>query len=60
MEKEPAQVVAWVDALTWLKKEHPQWAEALEHRFLGLTYEETAREMVVSAKTIQRRRDRDS
>ena len=30
MEQEPVQVVVWVDVLTWLKQEHPQWAAALE------------------------------
>src|SRR5215470_3168790 len=34
LEREPAQVVALLDALAELKQQ-PQWAAAIEHRFYG-------------------------
>ena len=59
MEREPAQVVALLDALAELKQQQPQWAEALEHWFYGgLTLEETARMMAVDERTIRRWWDR--
>ena len=59
LEREPAQVVALLDALAELKHQQPQWAEALEHRFYGgLTLEETARMMAVDERTIRRWWDR--
>jgi RNA polymerase sigma factor (TIGR02999 family) len=55
MEREPAQVVALVEALAELKQAQPQWAEAIEHRFYGgLTLEETARMMEVDERTVRR------
>ena len=59
MDREPAQVVALLDALAELKQAQPQWAEAIEHRFYGgLTLEETARMMDVDERTIRRWWDR--
>jgi RNA polymerase sigma factor (sigma-70 family) len=59
LEREPAQVVALLDALVELKHQQPQWAEAIEHRFYGgLTLEETARMMAVDERTIRRWWDR--
>ena len=59
MDREPAQVVALLDALAELKQQQPQWAEAIEHRFYGgLTLEETARMMAVDERTIRRWWDR--
>jgi RNA polymerase sigma factor (sigma-70 family) len=59
LEREPAQVVALLDALAELKQQQPQWAEALEHRFYGgLTLEETACMMAVDERTIRRWWDR--
>lgn len=59
MAQDPAQVVALVEALVWLKGEQPQWVEALEYRFYGgLTVEETARMMAVDERTIRRWWDR--
>jgi RNA polymerase sigma factor (sigma-70 family) len=59
MEREPAQVVALLEALAELKQAQPQWVEALEHRFYsGLTLEETARMMDVDERTIRRWWDR--
>ena len=59
MAREPAQVVALLEALTELKQAQPQWVEAIEHRFYGgLTLEETARMMDVDERTIRRWWDR--
>jgi RNA polymerase sigma factor (TIGR02999 family) len=59
MAREPAQVVALLDALAELKRQQPQWAEVIEHRFYGgLTLEETARMMAVDERTIRRWWDR--
>jgi RNA polymerase sigma factor (TIGR02999 family) len=59
MDREPAQVVALLEALTELKQARPQWVEAIEHRFYGgLTLEETARMMDVDERTIRRWWDR--
>jgi RNA polymerase sigma factor (TIGR02999 family) len=59
LAREPAQVVALLDALAELKRQQPQWAEAIEHRFYGgLTLEETARIMAVDERTIRRWWDR--
>jgi RNA polymerase sigma factor (TIGR02999 family) len=59
MAREPAQVVALLDALAELKQQQPQWAEAIEHRFYGgLTLEETACMMAVDERTIRRWWDR--
>jgi hypothetical protein len=33
MDREPAQVVALLDALAELKPQQPQWGEAIAHRF---------------------------
>jgi RNA polymerase sigma-70 factor, ECF subfamily len=55
LEREPAQVVALVEALAELRQTEPQWAEAIEHRFYGgLTLEETARMMEVDERTVRR------
>jgi RNA polymerase sigma factor (TIGR02999 family) len=55
LQREPAQVVALVEALAELRQEQPQWAEAIEHRFYGgLTLEETARMMEVDERTVRR------
>jgi DNA-directed RNA polymerase specialized sigma24 family protein len=55
LDREPMQVVALLDALAELQQTHPQWVEALEHRFYGgLTLEETARMMAVDERTIRR------
>jgi len=55
IDREPAQVVARLDALTELKQVQPQWAEAIAHRFYGgLTLEEAARMMDVDERTIRR------
>jgi RNA polymerase sigma factor (sigma-70 family) len=55
LEREPAQVVALVEALAELRQAQPQWAEAIEHRFYGgLTLEETARMMEVDERTVRR------
>jgi RNA polymerase sigma factor (sigma-70 family) len=59
LAREPAQVVALLDALAELKQQQPQWAEAIEHRFYGgLTLEETARMMAVDERTVRRWWDR--
>ena len=59
VNREPAQVVALVEALAELKQQQPQWVEALEHRYYGgLTLEETARMMAVDERTIRRWWDR--
>src|SRR5215813_10273563 len=59
LEREPAQVVALLEALAELKQQQPQWGEAIEHRFYGgLTLEETARMMAVDERTIRRWWDR--
>jgi DNA-directed RNA polymerase specialized sigma24 family protein len=55
MARDPALVVALVEALAELRQQQPQWVEAIEHRFYGeLTQEETARLMGVDERTIQR------
>jgi DNA-directed RNA polymerase specialized sigma24 family protein len=59
LDREPMQVVALLDVLAELRQTHPQWVEALEHRFYGgLTLEETARMMAVDERTIRRWWDR--
>jgi DNA-directed RNA polymerase specialized sigma24 family protein len=59
MAREPAQVVALLDALAELKQQQPQWAATIEHRFYGrLTLEETACMMDVDERTIRRWWDR--
>jgi len=59
LEREPAQVVALLDALAELTQQQPQWAKAIEHRFYGgLTLEETARMMDVDERTVRRWWDR--
>jgi RNA polymerase sigma factor (TIGR02999 family) len=59
MAREPAQVVALLEALAELKQAQPQWVEAIEHRFYGgLTLEETARMMDVDERTVRRWWDR--
>jgi RNA polymerase sigma factor (sigma-70 family) len=59
LAREPAQVVALLDALAELKQQQPQWGEAIEHRFYGgLTLEETARMMDVDERTVRRWWDR--
>jgi RNA polymerase sigma factor (TIGR02999 family) len=59
MDREPAQVVALLEALAELKQQQPQWAEVIEHRYYGgLTLEETARMMAVDERTIRRWWDR--
>ncbi len=57
--REPAQVMALLDALAELRQAQPQWVEAIEHRYYGgLTLEETARMMAVDERTIRRWWDR--
>jgi RNA polymerase sigma-70 factor, ECF subfamily len=57
--REPALVVALLDALAELRQTQPQWVEAIEHRYYGgLTLEETARMMEVDERTIRRWWDR--
>jgi DNA-directed RNA polymerase specialized sigma24 family protein len=59
MTREPAMVVALVEALAKLRQMQPQWVEAIEHRYYGgLTLEETARMMDVDERTIRRWWDR--
>jgi RNA polymerase sigma factor (sigma-70 family) len=59
LEREPAQVVALLDALADLRQTQPQWVEAIEHRYYGgLTLEETARMMDVDERTVRRWWDR--
>jgi RNA polymerase sigma factor (sigma-70 family) len=59
MAREPAQVVALLDALAELRQTQPLWVEAIEHRYYGgLTLEETARMMDVDERTIRRWWDR--
>jgi RNA polymerase sigma factor (sigma-70 family) len=59
MAREPAQVVALLEALAELRQVQPQWVEAIEHRFYSeLTLEETARMMGVDERTIRRWWDR--
>jgi DNA-directed RNA polymerase specialized sigma24 family protein len=59
MARDPALVVALLDALAELKQQQPQWAEAIEHRFYGgLTLEETAGMMAVDERTVRRWWDR--
>ena len=55
LNEEPQIVEALMNALEDLKKDEPEWAAMIEHRyFSGLTLEETAVMMEVSSKTIQR------
>jgi DNA-directed RNA polymerase specialized sigma24 family protein len=57
--REPAQVVALLEALAALRQTHPQWVEAIEHRYYGgLTLEETAQMMDVDERTLRRWWDR--
>jgi DNA-directed RNA polymerase specialized sigma24 family protein len=59
MAREPAQVVALLEALAELRQVQPQWAEAIAHRFYGgLTLEETAHMMDVDERTVWRWWDR--
>jgi RNA polymerase sigma factor (TIGR02999 family) len=59
LTREPAQVVALLEALADLRQAQPQWVEAIEHRYYGgLTLEETARMMEVDERTIRRWWDR--
>jgi RNA polymerase sigma factor (TIGR02999 family) len=59
LTREPALVVALLDALAELRQTQPQWAEAIEHRYYGgLTLEETACMMAVDERTIRRWWDR--
>jgi RNA polymerase sigma-70 factor, ECF subfamily len=59
MDREPAQVVALLEALAELRQTQPQWVEAIEHRYYGgLTLEETAHMMAVDERTIRRWWDR--
>jgi RNA polymerase sigma factor (sigma-70 family) len=59
LEREPAQVVALLEALAALRQTQPQWSEAIEHRYYGgLTLEETARMMAVDERTVRRWWDR--
>jgi hypothetical protein len=59
LEREPAQVVALLEALAELRQPQPQWVEAIEHRsYGGLTLEETARMMAVDERTVRRWWDR--
>jgi DNA-directed RNA polymerase specialized sigma24 family protein len=59
LAREPAQVVALLDALAELRPVQPQWVAAIEHRYYGgLTLEETARMMAVDERTIRRWWDR--
>ena len=55
LEREPAQVVALLDALTDLRQTQPQWVAAIEHRYYGgLTLEETADAVGVAPITVRR------
>ena len=59
LTREPAQMVALLEALTDLRQTQPQWVEAIEHRYYGgLTLEETAQMMEVDERTIRRWWDR--
>ena len=59
LARDPAQVVALLDALAALRQTQPQWVAALEHRYYGgLTLEETARMMAVDERTVRRWWDR--
>jgi hypothetical protein len=59
LAREPAQVVALLDALADLRQTQPQWVAAIEHRYYGgLTLEETARMMAVDERTVRRWWDR--
>jgi RNA polymerase sigma-70 factor, ECF subfamily len=59
LDREPAQVVALLEALAELRAVQPQWVEAIEHRYYGgLTLEETARMMDVDERTVRRWWDR--
>src|SRR2546427_106280 len=55
LDREPAQVVALLEALADLRAEQPQWVAAIEHRYYGgLTLEGTARMMDVDERTVPR------
>jgi DNA-directed RNA polymerase specialized sigma24 family protein len=59
LAREPALVVALLDALAELRQTQPQWVDAIEHRYYGgLTLGETARMMAVDERTIRRWWDR--
>ena len=59
LTREPALLVALLDALAELRQTQPQWVEAIEHRYYGgLTLGETARMMDVDERTIRRWWDR--
>ena len=54
-EAEAEELVALDDALTRLERVNPRGSEVVQHRFFGgLTLEETAALLGVSAKTVQR------
>lgn len=55
VEEAPEQVVALVETLEQLEKDHPEWAEVVEHRYFGgLTSQDTARALGVSKATVDR------
>jgi RNA polymerase sigma factor (sigma-70 family) len=59
LAREPALVVALLEALAELRQTQPQWVEALEHRYYGgLSLEETARMMEIDERTVRRWWDR--
>jgi RNA polymerase sigma-70 factor, ECF subfamily len=59
LTREPALLVALLEALAELRQTQPQWVEAIEHRYYGgLTLGETARMMDVDERTIRRWWDR--
>jgi RNA polymerase sigma factor (TIGR02999 family) len=54
-DDEADELIALDDALVRLEQIHPRSAEVVQYRFFGgLTLEETAEVLVVSAKTVQR------
>src|SRR5262245_46547800 len=56
LDENPEHVVALDEALSWLKRERPELAELVEHRyFSGLTVEEAALLLGISSKTVKRR-----
>jgi len=56
LAREPLQIVALVEALTWLEQEAPPFAQVIEHRFYGgLTLEEIAQLLEVDERTVRRR-----
>ena len=56
LDSEPEMVEALMGALDELRGEEPEWAAVVEYRyFSGLTLDETAAMLEVSAKTVQRR-----